>query len=187
MPVFDMRTARISGRSPPLPAGIRTSHRQLWQSCSRIKALAGSADTAGAKAVVFGHRQSRGRAAIQSSREHESGSRPARSHAPVRRQKVRISTPRRSGVVIGHAGCPPLPGDCGSRRCACCRPDPRRAASAPGSRSRGRAAILVNADLAPGPDELHQRPTCRRNRERSVVRSSVGEATGAVVSDGIRM
>jgi hypothetical protein len=43
--------------------------------------------------------------------------------------------------------------DCGSRRCACCRPDPRRPASAPGSRPRGRAATLVDADLAPGPDE----------------------------------
>jgi hypothetical protein len=48
--------------------------------------------------------------------------------------------------------------DCGSRQCACCRPNPRRLASAPGSRSRGRAATLVNADLAAGPDETEQRP-----------------------------
>ena len=41
----------------------------------------------------------------------------------------------------------------GSRRCACCRPDPRQHASAPRSRLRGRAAALVDADLAPGPDD----------------------------------
>jgi hypothetical protein len=42
--------------------------------------------------------------------------------------------------------------------------------SAAGSRSRGRADILVNADLAPAPDDLQQRdggvdfavPLCRR-------------------------
>jgi hypothetical protein len=46
---------------------------------------------------------------------------------------------------------------CGSRRCACCRPDPRRPARIPGSRSRGRAATPVDAHLAAGPDELQQR------------------------------
>ena len=50
--------------------------------------------------------------------------------------------------------------DGGSRRCACCRPDPRRPASAPGSRSRGRAAALVKADLAPESDDSRKR--CRR-------------------------
>jgi hypothetical protein len=47
--------------------------------------------------------------------------------------------------------------DCGSRRCACSPSDPRRVASAPGSRSRGRAATLVNPDLAPGPDDQRER------------------------------
>ena len=42
-----------------------------------------------------------------------------------------------------------------SRPCACCRPDPRQCASAPGSRSRRRAATVVDADLAPGPDDFH--------------------------------
>jgi len=53
--------------------------------------------------------------------------------------------------------------DCGSRPCACCRPDPRQPASAPGSRSRERAATLVNVDLAPGPDELGNYARCRAN------------------------
>ena len=44
--------------------------------------------------------------------------------------------------------------DCRSHPSASCRPDPRQPASAPGSRSRGRAATLVNPDLAPGPDDL---------------------------------
>jgi hypothetical protein len=52
------------------------------------------------------------------------------------RQRCASPRRRRSGVVMGHAGCPPLL-RCGSHRCACCRPDPRRPASAPGSRSRG--------------------------------------------------
>jgi hypothetical protein len=47
--------------------------------------------------------------------------------------------------------------DCGSRRCARCRPDPRQPASAPGSRSRGQAATLVKADLASGLDESQKR------------------------------
>src|SRR5437764_1168367 len=46
---------------------------------------------------------------------------------------------------------------CGCRRCAYCRPDPPRPASAPGSRSRGRAATLVDTDLAPGPDDQQER------------------------------
>jgi hypothetical protein len=73
------------------------------------------------------------------------------------RQRCASPCPRRSGVVIGDTGCPPGR-DCGSRRCACCRPNLRRPASAPGSRSRGRAATLVDANLAPGPDE--QRCCC---------------------------
>ena len=52
--------------------------------------------------------------------------------------------------------------DCGSRRCACCQPQARQPASAPGSRSRGRAATLVNADLAPGPDETRVRADAER-------------------------
>jgi hypothetical protein len=58
--------------------------------------------------------------------------------------------------------------DCGSHPCACCRPDPRRPASAPGSPSRGRAASLVGADLAPGPDDDHS--PRRRARDRCIRR-----------------
>jgi hypothetical protein len=59
------------------------------------------------------------------------------------------------GVMSGRsAGL--LCSDCGRRRCACCRPDPRQPASAPGSRSRGRAATFVNADLVPGSDDLRR-------------------------------
>jgi len=47
--------------------------------------------------------------------------------------------------------------DCRSHPSASCRPDPRQPASAPGSRSRGRAATLVNPHLAPGPDESRKR------------------------------
>ena len=61
--------------------------------------------------------------------------------------------------------------ECGSRRCACCRREPRRPASAPGSRSRGRAATLVNADLAPGPDELGERSVADDGRLLSQSRS----------------
>ena len=42
---------------------------------------------------------------------------------------------------------------CRSRRCACRRPDPRRCASTPGCRLRGRAARGIVAHLAAGPDE----------------------------------
>src|SRR5436305_1083102 len=45
---------------------------------------------------------------------------------------------------------------CGSRRCASCRPDPRRPASTPGCRSRGLAATAVHAGAAPSPDEGRQ-------------------------------
>ena len=71
--------------------------------------------------------------------------------------KVRISIPS----TIGRRDATPavlLCRDCGSRRCACCRPDPRQPASAPGPRCRGRAATLVNADPAPGPDEQRAPP-----------------------------
>jgi hypothetical protein len=67
---------------------------------------------------------------------------------------------------------------CGCRRCACCRPDPRRPASAPGSRSRGRAATLVDADLAAGPDETRssrsRRVAGRLRRARSFRCDSLG-------------
>lgn len=46
--------------------------------------------------------------------------------------------------------------DCESRRCACCRPDLRRPPSAPRCRSRGRAATLTDADIAPGPDDWQE-------------------------------
>jgi hypothetical protein len=59
--------------------------------------------------------------------------------------------------------------DCGSRRCACCRPDPRQPASAPGPRWRGRAATLVNADPAPGLDE-QRAPHRWRRHYRSLTR-----------------
>jgi hypothetical protein len=42
---------------------------------------------------------------------------------------------------------------CGSRRCAYSPRDPRRPTSAPGSRSRGRAATLGHAQLAAGQDD----------------------------------
>jgi hypothetical protein len=65
----------------------------------------------------------------------------------------------------GHSPAALLCRDCGSRRCACRRPDPRQPASAPGSRSRGRAATLVNEDLAAGPDAL-QKPAAGSDRAR---------------------
>jgi hypothetical protein len=67
------------------------------------------------------------------------------------RQRCASPCPRRSAVVIGHTACL-LCRDCESHRCACRQPDPPHLASAPGSRSRRRAAILVNADRAPGLD-----------------------------------
>jgi len=65
-----------------------------------------------------------------------------------------------AGRLAGHPGAVSdrsadvLCRDSGSRRCAYCRPDPRQPATAHGSRSRGQAATLVSADLAPGLDDL---------------------------------
>ncbi len=56
--------------------------------------------------------------------------------------------PSTAGVVISHTGCRPLP-RLRTRRCARCKPHPRRLGTAPGSRSRGRAATLVNAESSP--------------------------------------
>ena len=86
-------------------------------------------------------------------RQHKNRSR--RQGPPTRaiRQRCASARPRRSGVVTGHGGCPPLPRLRESPVCLL-PADPRRLASAPGSRSRGRAATLVDADLAAGPDEL---------------------------------
>ena len=69
---------------------------------------------------------------------------------------------RRSGALAPSAAL--LCRDCGSRRCAYYRPDPRRPASASRSRSRGRAATIAGADLAPGLDETEERALdrCRR-------------------------
>ena len=72
-----------------------------------------------------GHRWSRNRAESLHLREHECESRREHRDAPARRQRCASPRPRRSGVVIGHTGCP-LRRGCGSRRCACCRPNPRR-------------------------------------------------------------
>ena len=70
-----------------------------------------------------------------------------------------------------HPARPPLPRP-GSRRCACCQPDPRGPPSAPGSRSPGRAAGLVDVDLAAGPTtSMSERTTPLRCRSRSKRRS----------------
>jgi hypothetical protein len=72
--------------------------------------------------------------------------------------------------------------DCGSRRCAYCRPDSRQPASASGSRSRGRAATLVSADVAPGLDELGERSGADDGRLLNQLRSgslSLRTADGA--------
>ena len=62
-------------------------------------------------------------------------------------------------------------------------PGPRRPASAPGSRSRGRAATLADADLAPGPDDLQNcrmsAPTLRA-RLPHVVRCKDAISSGGV-------
>ena len=94
---------------------------------------------------------------------------------PLPCSSPRCASPRfrRSGVVIGHAGCPRL-----SRlrcRCACRRRDTRRLASAPGSRSRGRAGTVVDADLAPGPDE-------EERRRRATASLRCGSPDAAVVA-----
>ena len=44
--------------------------------------------------------------------------------------------------------------DCRRRRCACCRSDPRRAASTPDCRARGRAATVLDARIAAGRDDF---------------------------------
>jgi hypothetical protein len=84
------------------------------------------------------------------------------------------------GVVSDRSADLPCRG-CGSRRCVCCRPDPRRPASAPGSRSRGRAATLVDADLAPGPDDLRERGAERRPSPRRDWRCGSGAQPGGAV------
>ena len=112
---------------------------------------------AGGRAAGIGHMQPRRgrwrRTPARAGRGAEAWLQTATFFSP----KVRISTP--STARRRDRPTPPalLCRDCGSRRCACCRPGPRQPASAPGSRSRGRAATLVNADLAPGPDELRER------------------------------
>jgi hypothetical protein len=70
--------------------------------------------------------------------------------------KVRISTPATVRRCEGPRQCL-LCRDCGSRRRAYCRPDPRQPASASGSRSHGRAATLVR-----------RRPRSRSRRFRAV-------------------
>jgi hypothetical protein len=76
-------------------------------------------------------------------RENESGTRPALGRAPARRQRCASPRPHRSGAVIGHVAAL-LCRDCGSRRCACWWPDPRRLASAP-------ALSLALAEEPPAP------------------------------------
>ena len=98
------------------------------------------------------------------------------------RQRCSSPRPRRCGVVIGRTGCHPSPRLRESPVCLLPRPDPRQPASAPGSRSRGRAATLDNADLAPGPDEQqHSGQTApssqrRRRPEAALAWSSRGAA-----------
>jgi hypothetical protein len=75
---------------------------------------------------------------------------------PASRQKCASPSPRRSGVVTATLAAL-LCRDCGSRRRAYCRPDPRQPASASGSRSHGRAATLVR-----------RRPRSRSRRFRAV-------------------
>jgi hypothetical protein len=90
-----------------------------------------------------------------SATNREGESLPARRRGSPIRQRCACPCALRSGVQIGHRAAL-LCRDCESRRCACCRPDPRRTASAPRSRSRGRAATLADADLAPGPDDRQE-------------------------------
>ena len=101
-------------------------------------------------------------------REHKCGCRPERAEAPARRQRCASPCPPRSGVVIGHTGCPPS-SRLRESPVACCRPDPRRPASAHGSRSRGEQPPSPTPDLAPGPDDLAKRRGGLRGDSRSVV------------------
>ena len=78
---------------------------------------------------------------------------PGTAMCPAYLTKVRISTPSTVRRRCRPHRLPSFVANCESRRSACCPPDPRRPASAPRSRSRGRAAILTDADLAPGPDD----------------------------------
>jgi hypothetical protein len=75
-----------------------------------------------------------------------------RAPATCCRQRCASARPQRSGVVIGYIGALLLPRLRESPVCLL-PASSARPASAPGSRSRGRAATLVNVDLAPGPDE----------------------------------
>jgi hypothetical protein len=124
------------------PAG---AHTPVWQQ---------SSGAPNALAARIGHRQPRARRRRDARPKANAGL--AHRVRPPSRQRCASRCPRRSGVVIGHTGCPRLP-RLRASPCACCRPDPRRPASAPSSRSRGRAATPVDADLAAGPDEQQER------------------------------
>ena len=93
----------------------------------------------------------------QTRREHERGPRVADGAAsrssPV--APLAASSARPPPNSARHKPC--FATTAGVARCAYCRSDPRQPASAPGSRSRGRAATLVNADLAPGPGQTRVR------------------------------
>jgi hypothetical protein len=136
------------------PQSARPGHRaQDWPDVP----LARRGDAAAA-----GHTQSRSRAAIRSTREHERRLSQARRHAPARGQRCASPRPRRSGVVIGHAGFPPLPRLRESPQCLLA-PDPWRLASVPGCFLRGGAATSVEPRVSAGRDELEWRALNRRS------------------------
>lgn len=90
-----------------------------------------------------------------------------------------------SRPVVGSSACRDQPRGalqcraCRSSRSACWRPDQRRRASAPGSRSRGRAATLVDAHLAAGKDEQEPRSLATRSKRSGSAPSALVRAVAA--------
>ena len=108
-------------KKPHSPAGALPSARNQRRGRRRS-----SWETTGCRKMAVTKR-----AGSHASRQHGCGSRPVRADEPVLRPGANPATsptptPRATGPSTF------LCRDCGSRRCACCRPDPRGPASAPG-------------------------------------------------------